>query len=90
MPRWQFFVTPEAEQNMDALDMPIQTRVVGKLHWLVEHFDDIVPLPLGGPWRGFFKLRVGDWRVIYEIESEQERVIVHHIGKRDEVYRQKR
>ena len=34
-----------------------------------------------------YSLRVGDWRVIFAIESEERLVIVLHIGHRREVYR---
>ena len=36
--------------------------------------------------KGFFKLRVGDWRVIYNV-SENQVVDVMAIGHRSEVYR---
>lgn len=34
-----------------------------------------------------YRLRVGDWRVIYEIEGEELVVLVLRIGSRGEVYR---
>jgi mRNA interferase RelE/StbE len=34
-----------------------------------------------------YRLRVGDWRVLYEIEREQLIVIVFRVGSRGEVYR---
>jgi mRNA interferase RelE/StbE len=34
-----------------------------------------------------YRLRVGDWRVIYEIRQEQILIIVVQIGLRKEVYR---
>lgn len=34
-----------------------------------------------------YRLRVGDWRVIYEIQQEQVVVLVLKIGWRGEVYR---
>jgi mRNA interferase RelE/StbE len=37
--------------------------------------------------RPSYRLRVGDWRVIYEINTEQFVVMVLKIAKRGEVYR---
>jgi len=37
--------------------------------------------------RSGYRLRIGDWRVIYEIEDEQLRILVLKIGPRGEVYR---
>jgi mRNA interferase RelE/StbE len=34
-----------------------------------------------------YRLRVGDWRVIYEIEGEKMIILVLRIGPRGEVYR---
>ena len=34
-----------------------------------------------------YRLRVGDWRVIYEIENDQLIILVLRIGSRGEVYR---
>ena len=37
--------------------------------------------------RAGFRLRIGDYRVIYEIEDEQRIVTILHIGHRRDVYR---
>ena len=34
-----------------------------------------------------YRLRVGDWRVLYELEREQLVVIVFRVGSRGEAYR---
>lgn len=34
-----------------------------------------------------YRLRVGDWRVIYEIENDELIILVLRIGSRGEVYR---
>jgi mRNA interferase RelE/StbE len=35
----------------------------------------------------FYRLRVGDYRVIYEVEAEARTIIVHYVRHRSEVYR---
>ena len=52
-----------------------------------EHFDQIIPLPLSEKWRGFFKLRVGKWRIIYEVEEGNKTIVIHRIGPRNQIYR---
>lgn len=90
MPSWRFRITPEGEADLDDLDKNLQKRVIEKLKWLVENFDRVTPLPLGGQWRGFFKLRIGDWRIIYEVENKNKEVIVHMIDRRDKIYKRKK
>lgn len=41
---------------------------------------------LSGPLTGFFRYRVGDWRVIYNIDDDERRVRVHTIAHRADVY----
>ena len=84
---WTFLITEEAEEDLAKLDSPVQKRVIRKVRWFVDHFEDVSPLPLSGDWSGFFKLRAGDWRIIYEVEHDKQRVVVHHIGRRDEIYK---
>ena len=38
-------------------------------------------------WGGFWKYRVGDYRVIARIEDSALRVLVVRVGRRDKVYR---
>ena len=83
---WRFDLTKEAESDLEKLDFSIQARVIEKIKWFRENFDQITPLPLGGNWRGFFKLRIGDYRVIYEVERERRIATIHYIDRRDKIY----
>ena len=41
---------------------------------------------LKGPWAGYLRYRIGDWRVIYRIEHETHKVYVVAIAHRREIY----
>ncbi|MBE9089208.1 type II toxin-antitoxin system RelE/ParE family toxin [Microcystis aeruginosa LEGE 11464] len=62
----------------------IRLRILNKIEWLAINFEQITPLPLTREWSGFYKLRVGDYRVIYEFDRES-RIIIR-VGHRSEVY----
>ncbi|MCE2905011.1 MAG: type II toxin-antitoxin system RelE/ParE family toxin [Anabaena sp. CoA2_C59] len=59
---------PEALADLEKLTKSVCQRIVNKINWLAENFDQITPQPLTADLSGFFKLRVGDYRVIYEKE----------------------
>ena len=85
--QWLVKFTPEGEKDLTKLDKPVQRRVIIKLHWLEENFLRVVPEPLSNKWRGYFKLRVGDWRIVYEINFTNHFLIVHRIDLRDKIYK---
>lgn len=90
MTQWHFVITKNAESDLARLDRNSQRRIVEKLKWFVEHFEEVTPFPLDNPWKGFFKLRAGDWRIIYEVEEANRRVVVHLIDRRDKIYKRRR
>lgn len=42
---------------------------------------------LHGKLEGLLSLRVGEWRVVYEIDVYDSEVVVHSIGPRGQIYR---
>lgn len=85
--RWRFEITQLAEADLKRLDTNIRKRALAKIAWLRDHFNHIIPQPIAGPYQGFFKLRVGDWRIVYQIEAEQWLVTIHLIDRRDKIYK---
>ena len=77
--------TEAATKDLAKLDKPIARRVLRKITWFSNNFESLVPEPLGGEFRGAFKLRVGDWRVVYTVESET--IVIQFVGHRREIYR---
>lgn len=61
--------------------------IVNRIRWLARNLEDIQPDALTGDLVGFFKLRVGDYRVVYEIlDPEQTIVIRKGGGEYDNLY----
>jgi mRNA interferase RelE/StbE len=77
---------PEAFSDLEKLTQSVRKRVVNKINWLAENFDSISPQPLTAELLGFFKLRVGDYRIIYEFSREEKIIFIDRIGHRREVY----
>lgn len=74
-----------AEKDLDALDSSVAKRIIAHLLLLEEN-----PRPAGvkklfgknDVWR----MRVGDWRVIYGISDERKEVIIYRVRHRSAAY----
>ena len=76
----------ESITDLDNLNQFVRLRILNKIQWLSVNFEQITPLSLTGQWSGFYKLRVGDYRVIYELDIEEQLIIIIRIGHRREIY----
>jgi len=79
--------TPQALEDISQLDTPIAKRIVEKIQWLAEHYDQIQPETLTGGFANLYKLRVGHWRVLYTTDLDQHYITVHVIAHRSKVYK---
>ncbi len=77
---------PDVAKDLKRLDRPTRERILRKLEWLCEHADVLRHEPLAAQWHGFFKLRVGDHRVVYEVDAKHKRIVVYAVGHRREIY----
>jgi len=82
--------TGPAEDALRRLDKPRSQRVLEKIKWLATNLPDVAPEALAGEWRDFYKLRVGDYRVIYTVDEPARRIVIHLVGHRRDVYRHPR
>jgi len=77
--------TKNAIEDLEKLDTPIVKRILNKISWFSQNFENITPEPLSGDLVGTFKIKIGDWRIIYTFESGV--IVIQAIGHRKEVYR---
>lgn len=87
---WRVELDPAAERELDKLDPQTARRILVFLHGRVAQLDD--PRSIGEALKGsklgvFWKYRVGDYRVISNIEDDVLRILVVRIGNRRDVYR---
>jgi mRNA interferase RelE/StbE len=87
---WAIEFDPDALKDLKKLDKPVQLRIVGFLRERVARLEnprsigeDLAGAALGNYW----KYRVGDWRIICDIEDRRIVVRVLRVGNRREVYR---
>lgn len=85
MPTYAVKVAKVADRQIEALDGSVRPRVIRAIQALKEEPRPAAAKKLVGSdhWR----LRVGDYRVVYDIEDAQLIVLIVKIGHRREVYR---
>ena len=71
--------------NLDELDQIIRERVLTKVTWLGKNFAGVVPENLHRDLKGLYKLRVGDYRVVYSIRNNF--ITIEKIGHRRDIYK---
>ena len=77
-------LAPDGRADFDALPLTIQARVLRVLERL-EHWPDVSGAkPLRGEWTGHYRIRTGDWRVIFRVVAPD--LIVVRIQHRSKVY----
>ncbi len=81
--------TQDALDQIASLDKTAAQQILKKLRWLAENFDQATHQPLTGTLKGIFKLRVGDYRVLYTFDKKEQIVFVHFVKHRREVYKAK-
>jgi len=83
---YQVDFTAGAARQLRKLPENIRNRLAPHVSALAEN-----PRPAGSKkLKGEgFRIRVGDYRILYEIDDEASRVLVVRVGHRREVYRQR-
>ncbi len=79
-------LTHRAVRDLDSLrrrQPRLSVKLLDKLESLAE--DPLAGKPLTGPLKGLRSLRVGEWRIIYEVRKDA--VVVLTVNLRREVYR---
>ena len=72
------------EHDLKRLDRPVARRLLDQLERVLAGDPDAGE-PLRGEFRGLYKYRVGDYRVVYAKTTDG--VLVLRIGHRKDVYR---
>ncbi|MBD3768020.1 MAG: type II toxin-antitoxin system RelE/ParE family toxin [Gammaproteobacteria bacterium] len=89
---WQIEFDENVKKYLATLDKPIAKRITTFSRERVANSDD--PRSIGEALKGsklgeFWNYRVGDYRIIANIEDKNVRIMVIKIGNRKEVYREK-
>jgi mRNA interferase RelE/StbE len=87
---WRIDLGRVALRELDRLDPQVSKRILDFLHRRLAKLSD--PRSIGESLKGsklgdFWKYRVGDYRVVADIDDGAVRILVVRIGHRRDVYR---
>jgi len=74
--------TPRFLKEIKDLDRTVQVRILREINILKTN--PYVGKPLRGEWKGVFSLRIGDYRILYQIKRNEVFLLV--VGHRKRVY----
>ena len=79
-------VLRDAQKALDKMDAELRARMIRAMRLLQDDPRHSGVVKMSGP-DDFYRVRVGDWRIVYAIRDRELVVIVIRIGHRREVYR---
>jgi mRNA interferase RelE/StbE len=79
-------VLPKAAEAIRRLDAAVSHRILLRIKWLSANLDIIKHQMLAGKFRGMYKNRIGDYRIIYSIDKVNGIIFVHRAGHRSDIY----
>ena len=88
MKAYKISLTPEAQADLRSIVPATRTRLLDKLEWIGENAELIQHQALQmDEWKGCYKYRVGDYRIIYKMDHPATKLFVLKGGHRREVYK---
>lgn len=83
---YQVEITPAAKRQIKKLVEPVQLAIIERLEQLAENPRPSGALKMQGA-ESLYRIRVGDYRIIYEIQDRALLIAIVKVGHRSDVYR---
>jgi len=78
-----------ATKELTKLDRTTASRIADRIQWLSSNLDSTKLFSLKGDLSGLYKIREGSYRIIFEILKNEQTIVIHSIGHRREIYKQR-
>ena len=87
MASYKVLLKPSVEKDLRALPQSVVGRIFKKIEALQDEPFPRQSTKLAGA-EHLYRIRIGDYRVIYSVDKDLKQVTVHYVRHRREVYRQ--
>lgn len=81
---YELLLLPPAQKDLDKLERPVFARILRKIRSLSEEARPPGCLKLTN--EGGYRVRTGDYRILYRIDDALKRVYIYRIKHRKDVY----
>jgi mRNA interferase RelE/StbE len=86
MASYSIVYKPSVEKDLRSLPRSTVTRVIKQIDTLKDNPISRYSVKLTGS-KGLYRIRVGDYRVVYGVDQDAKQVTIHYVRHRREVYR---
>lgn len=86
MASYKILFKPSVEKDFSNLPRAVARRANSRIEELAQNPFPANSVKISGSER-LYRVRVGDYRIVYEVNSEARVIIVHYVRHRREVYR---
>jgi mRNA interferase RelE/StbE len=83
--RYELFLSKDFQKQFERLDEPTRKRVVLELQKILENPRKQGVIQLTG--QTHFRTRVGDYRILFDVNEENRSVLVVEVAHRSEIYK---
>ncbi len=86
---WSVELSKRALKHLERLGQKNRNRILRNLEKLEGMNNPLLHRdvkPLIGKLRGFYRLRIGDFRIIFELDKKKRRIGIHVIVSREDAY----
>ena len=84
MSKYEIFIPASVAKDLEKLDRAVRKRITEKIRTLADNPRPAGYIKLQG--RDEYRIRTGDYRIIYKIEDEKLFIIIIKVGNRKNVY----
>ena len=81
---FEIYATKRFQKEFNKLEGEVQDRIREKVAELRNN--PYLGIPLTAQFKGKYKLRVGDYRIIYRIDFQKSRIFLVAVGPRKTIY----
>ena len=84
---WQIKLSNTAKKQLKKIDNKIQKRIVTFLKTLSSKYPRAIGKPLKKNFIGLWRYRIGEYRIICDIQDDKITILILRIGHRSKVYK---